>query len=151
MDFRKLFTLGFAWIAVLSITFAETMDIGVREAPPFSFENRGAWDGLSVNLWSSIAEDAGYQTRFIEYGSLQELFTALEKGEIDLIASSVSVTSEREAIYDFSHPFLSSNLAILARADSTNKWWIVIKSFISWPFFLALGSLGLVLLGAGAA
>jgi ABC-type amino acid transport substrate-binding protein len=111
----------------------------------------GDWSGLSVELWRSVAGDLGQAYRFVEMPTVDGMLDALEQGEIDLVTSSLSVTPAREARFDFAHPFLSSNLAILAMRTDENPWLRTLKSFLSLPFLAALGSLGLVLLAAGAA
>jgi ABC-type amino acid transport substrate-binding protein len=135
--------------------FAEldrTLKIGVRDVPPFSVKTgAGTWEGISVELWDKLAADLGWDYEWVEFKSVNSLLDSLESGSIDVIASSISITAAREERFDFAHPFLSSNLAILAQNKQENRWMRVARSFISLPFMIALGSLALVLLMAGAA
>lgn len=127
------------------------LKVGVRDVPPFSMRDDGQWRGLSVELWKQVADRRGWEYQFVEYPSVSGMFTALEEGSIDLITSSISITSEREEAFDFAHPFLSSNLAILARSNEENRWLRTARSFLSLPFLAAMGSLAFVLLIAGVA
>lgn len=127
------------------------LKVGVRDVPPFSMKDDGQWRGLSVELWQDVASRQGWQFEWVEFPSVSGMFSALENGSIDLITSSISITAEREETFDFAHPFLSSNLAILARSTEENRWLRTAKSFFSLPFMAAMGSLALVLLGAGVA
>ena len=127
------------------------LKVGVRDVPPFSMKDGGQWRGLSVELWQHVAERRGWEYDYVAYPSVSGMFTALEDGSIDLITSSISVTSEREETFDFAHPFLSSHLAILARSTEENRWLRTARSFFSLPFLAAMASLALVLLLAGVA
>jgi len=139
-------------LALPALSGAEPLKVGVRDVAPFSIEEGVSdWKGLAVELWEDVAHELGLEYTYVPFATLPEMFTALEVGEIDIITSGISITSDREARFDFAHPFLSSNLAILARSESENRWLKTIRSFLSLPFLAALGSLSLVLLGAGAA
>ncbi|NDV60942.1 transporter substrate-binding domain-containing protein [Puniceicoccales bacterium CK1056] len=128
-----------------------TLKVGVRDVPPFSVKtSSGTWEGISVELWDQLAADLGWEYEWVEFNSVTSLLDSLESGSIDIIASSISITAGREERFDFAHPFLSSNLAILAQQKNENRWIRVARSFISLPFMAALGSLALVLLLAGA-
>lgn len=149
----RFFTLtGLCLLGGLSaLAKEEPLKVGVREVAPFSMEMQGEWRGLSVDLWEDVAESMEMEYTYVPFTSLTEMFMALENGSIDLITSGISITSEREERFDFAHPFLSSNLAILARSESENRWIRTLQSFLSLPFLATLGSLALVLLGAGTA
>ena len=45
------------WVASAS---AAPLTVAVKASPPFSFQNGDRWDGVSVELWEQIAEQAGY-------------------------------------------------------------------------------------------
>ena len=45
------------------------------------------------------------------------IFAGLEVGEYDVIMSSVTITDERQANYDFSEPYINAGQAIVVRAD----------------------------------
>jgi ABC-type amino acid transport substrate-binding protein len=128
-----------------------TLKVGVRDVPPFSMKENGQWRGLSVELWQDVANRQGWQFEWVEFPTVDSMFTALEDGSIDLITSSISITAEREQRFDFAHPFLSSTLAIVARSTEENRWLRTAKSFFSLPFLAAMGSLAMVLLIAGVA
>jgi ABC-type amino acid transport substrate-binding protein len=128
-----------------------SLKVGVRDVPPFSMKEDGQWRGLSVELWQEVASRQGWQFEWVEFPSVEGMFTALEDGSIDIITSGISITAQREERFDFAHPFLSSNLAILARSTEENRWLRTAKSFFSLPFLAAMGSLALVLLIAGIA
>lgn len=124
--------------------------VGVREVPPFSWKDEsGDWHGLSVDVWMNVAErlNLPFEWREVE---LTDTWPALEGGRIDAAISALSITADREALVDFSHPYLVSGLSPAYRADGGSGWWTTVENVFSLRFMAAVGSLTLVLLGAGA-
>ncbi|WP_136807564.1 substrate-binding periplasmic protein [Desulfosediminicola flagellatus] len=86
--------------------------IGVFECPPFLIkEANGSYSGLTILLLDELFIDSGSDYSIQEY-TLQGLVEAVSTGEIDVGATCLSITPEREAIIDFSHSFYETHLAI---------------------------------------
>ncbi len=126
------------------------LTVGVKVSPPFVYRAEdGAWRGLTVDLWRAVAEAIGRPYRFREM-SLTELLDAVERGEIDLAAAALTMTAEREAKIDFSHPYFTSGLGIaIPRRTENSPWTSVLGSLFSWAFLKALAALAALLLAAG--
>ncbi len=115
--------------------------VGTVEASPFATKTKnGEWEGLSIELWRSIARDLGVDYEFIAYDDLGRLKVDLEKGALDL-SIAMAVTAAHEADFDLSHPFLTSGSAIAIPAAQTHHSLIhfsgrVADRFVSlsvWP------------------
>ena len=137
--------LLFAWI---SGAVAAPMTIGVKASPPFSFQSGDRWDGISVELWESVAEQAEMEYRYRVYPSVSEMLAAVERGEIDLALGAISVTADRERRMDFSQPMYRGGLGILTRSEP-GGWLVTLQSLFSWKFFSAVLALVIVLLIVG--
>lgn len=90
--------------------------------PPMEFKDEnGNLIGLDIDLGKKIAEEINAE---IEYKSLKwdDLFTALERREIDAIISSVTITEERKTKYAFSEPYFNAGQVIV-----TDKNGVVTK------------------------
>lgn len=74
--------------------------------------------GYSVDVTNAIAEAAGF-TLTHKNAAWDGIFAALEAGDFDFIASSVSITAERKAKYDFSAPYVSVGQILITKSDST--------------------------------
>lgn len=123
--------------------------IATRDAPPFAVRgDDGQWSGLSIELWRNAATTLGLRYRF-EETSLSEMLASLEKGSVDAAVAALTVTAEREAKFDFSHPFLSSGLGIAVPASSAGDGWGTVTRFFSGDFLRVAGALLMVLLGVG--
>lgn len=121
--------------------------VATRQVPPFAIKDaEGNWQGISIDLWRSIAEKLGLRYRFQEMG-LKEMLNAVEHREVDAAVAALTITSEREKRMDFTHPFLSSGLGIAVPLENGGGWLAVTQRFIS-PAFLKVAAalLGLLLL-----
>ncbi len=127
----------------------QTLIVGTKVAPPFVMKNaQGDFTGISIALWEAVADDLGLDYRYQET-SLDDLFTGLEDGSLDVSVAALSVTAERETRIDFTYPFFTTGLAIAVPLKG-NAFWATVKRFFSWQFFTALLALAGVLLAAGA-
>lgn len=137
--------LGFSAAADDSVK--PVLRVGLSEVPPFVIqEENGDWRGISVDLWRDIAEQLGYQFEFepMQFG---ELLPSLEAGNLDVVIGALTMTAEREAKFDFTHPIFQTGLAIAAQRDGDSSGWGALKGLLSWQFAsLVLGLAGLLLL-----
>jgi ABC-type amino acid transport substrate-binding protein len=120
----------------------------LRVAPPFVFEESdGRFSGLSFELWREIADqlDLDYEVRTV---GLAEMLEEIEAGRADVGVGATTMTAAREEVLDFTHPFLSSGLAIVARSGDS-AWSGALKRLFSTEFVRAAGALALLLLIVG--
>lgn len=80
--------------------------------------SEGAIIGYDIDMGDKISEELGVK---IEYKNVpwDDIFKALEKKEVDMIISSVSITDERKQKYDFSEDYLNAGQVILTRKENT--------------------------------
>ncbi len=120
--------------------------IGTKEAAPFSIKrDDGSWTGIAHELWKQIADSLqlSYEMREMP---LDMLLDSVSAGSLDAVVGAVTITPEREARLDFSHPFQVTGLAIAVSSDRANGWMAVLRRFLSRQFlFLVLGMLGVLL------
>ena len=127
----------------------EALTVATRSVPPFAVKQPdGRWTGISVELWDLIGTRLGFQTEYVEM-SLQGMLDAVAKGEVDAVAGALTVTAERETVMDFSHPFMSSGLAIAVPRDAGGGWLTVVRRMFSERFLSVVAGLGGILLAVG--
>ena len=120
--------------------------VATKQAPPFAMQGaNGVWHGLSIDLWDKIAADLNWEYT-LEQRDLNGLLTGVQDGSVDLAVAALTITSEREELFDFSHPFYTSGLGIGVRTDDRGSWMSVVKRVFSPEFIRVLLSLLLVLL-----
>jgi polar amino acid transport system substrate-binding protein len=87
--------------------------------PPMESVVDGRFTGFDIDLMLAIAQGAGFEVRF-ENIVWDDIFDALAAGEVDAIISSVTITPERQALFDFSTPYLNAGQVIVVRSGQTD-------------------------------
>jgi len=87
--------------------------------PPFdTTDENGELTGFDVDLVNAIAEDQGFTVEWVNMG-FDGLITALQGGNIDMIASGMNASPERREKVDFSDTYYESGLVVAVKADNT--------------------------------
>lgn len=105
-----------------TVQAAGVLTVGTSaSSPPFSYYAADfALDGFEPTLLQAIAEKLGVKLALVDY-AFDGLPAALQVGQIDAIASILTVTPERAAVVDFSMPYYMSSEGLLAPLNSTLK------------------------------
>ncbi|MGE3248272.1 MAG: transporter substrate-binding domain-containing protein [Beijerinckiaceae bacterium] len=91
--------------------------VATRVLKPFVFYEDRVLTGFSIELWRALAREMGVKSEFVEYKTLPDLLGSVRDGKADLAISAISITAERQKIYDFSQPMFDAGLQILVSAD----------------------------------
>ena len=125
LSFLLWLGLSLAPVTLTATEAPDVMTIATRDVPPFAMKDEsGHWQGVSIELWRTIATKLGWDYRFREMG-LKEMLAAVERREVDAAVAGLTITGEREKRMDFTHPFLSSGLGIAVRIDTGSGWLAV--------------------------
>jgi len=85
--------------------------------PPLNMrDKKGEIIGLEVDLMNALAHSMGLETRF-ETMPFADLLPALEKGEVDLVISGMTITPERNARVAFAGPYFISGKSVLTKSE----------------------------------
>ena len=116
----------------------DTVLIGLKISPPFTMKDaNGNFTGVSVKLWEAIAKELGVKYQFKEY-NLTDLLIAIEKGDIDLCISPLTVTSERLKLFDFTQPFYTSNISIAVKGEKKSFILLLLSNIFTLNFVKAI-------------
>ena len=125
---------------------SRTLIVGTKEVPPFAMKNpKGNWVGISIDLWDKIATELDIQFTFKEM-DLQGLLDGAANGTLDVAIAALTVTKEREQLFDFSHPYYLTGLGIAVSLKNKSPWLAVLKRFFSAKFLGIMISLVFLLL-----
>ena len=127
---------------------SQSLHVAVRVAPPFVIEQDGAYSGLAIELWETIAADQGWAFTYTETG-LADLLDGVADGRFDVGVGALTVTEQREERVDFSHPFRSAGLGIVTRAAQDSSVSGILRRLVSWRFLAWVGGLSALLGGIG--
>jgi len=101
-------------LGVPSQAFAQSaLTFTTVDRPPFAFQVDGEPTGFSIDMLSQIASTLGRDITFRFEGSFPDMLDPVENGMVDGAVANISITSEREAVMDFSQPIFESGLQIM--------------------------------------
>lgn len=85
---------------------------------PFSYHDpaTGQLTGYDVDVARAVAEKLGVNVEFVET-PWDSIFAALEANRFDVVANQVTITPERQQLYDLSDPYAIGEGVIVTRAD----------------------------------
>ena len=110
--------------------------VGVSILPPWVMENKqGELIGFEIDIANQLARDMGVKVNFKQY-QWNEMIPALSKGEVDIIASGLSITPKRALQVDFSNPYSSSGYSLVSNLSLT-KDFTSIKDLNDEKIFIA--------------
>lgn len=98
---------------------AEPLRVGSYPAnPPWEFKNEaGSFEGFEVDIVNEIARRMG-TTAAIEGLDFKALFVASASGRVDMVISSLTITSERLDSQSFTQPYFTGALGVAVREGS---------------------------------
>jgi polar amino acid transport system substrate-binding protein len=86
--------------------------------PPMEFVNEDKEIvGYDIDLMRAVAERGGFEVEFRNV-AWDGIFAGLAAGEYDAVISSVTITDERKADYDFSEPYINAGQIVVVRTES---------------------------------
>ncbi len=95
---------------------------GVSILPPWVMENKqGELIGFEIDIANQLARDMGVKLKFKQY-QWNEMIPALKKGEVDIIASGLSITPKRALEINFSNPYSSSGYSLVSNLSLTKDF-----------------------------
>ena len=106
---------------------AKSLRVGVFLEPPFVMSTADGFSGFSIDLWAKIATTLGWTWNYQPVASIPELLDKLNKGELDVGVTDLSITSERLREVDFTQPYLDAGLQVMINEKHTGGFAALIK------------------------
>ncbi len=87
--------------------------------PPMEFEQDGEFTGFDIELMRAIADDLGLDLAVVNTG-FDPITSglAMEAGDCDIAAASITITAEREENIDFSDGYFTADQSLLTSNSS---------------------------------
>lgn len=126
MKFLRTLTTVVALVAAMSLTaFAAPKTIKVATDatwPPMEMlDVNKKIIGYDIDFLNAVAKEAGVAVEF-KNTAWDGIFAGLDSGQYDAIISSVTITDERKAKYDFTEPYTSiGQILVVPKTDKTSK------------------------------
>ncbi len=93
------------------------VNVATRVLPPMVVERDGALTGFSIELWNEIASRLKLTTNYRVQPDVRALLEDVRSGHSSLGVAAISITSAREAEFDFSQPIMNAGLQIMVRGQ----------------------------------
>ncbi|HDP77538.1 MAG TPA: basic amino acid ABC transporter substrate-binding protein [Mesotoga infera] len=113
-------TLLVLLVLLISVGFAFGVKYVVgtsADFPPFEYVENGEFVGFDIDLIKAIADEMGFEIEIRDM-SFDSLIAALVSGNLDLVVSGMTITSEREEVVSFSKPYWTADQSVVVREDS---------------------------------
>lgn len=143
---RRFILLALLFASVISAGAAEKVRVVTRNLEPFSFEKDGRRVGFAIELWNEVARTINLESEVTVVDSAKLMVGAVQAKTADVGVGAISITSEREAIIDFSQPFYKSGLLIMVKPappSVLDTVWQVLAPIVNWK---SLGSVAALLI-----
>jgi polar amino acid transport system substrate-binding protein len=94
--------------------------IGVKaDTPPFGMAQGGGYVGFDIDIATALASALGIEDIVFVPVTSAERMDKIEKGEVDMLIASMSITRYRERRVDFSLPYFQDGQGLLVKHAST--------------------------------
>jgi polar amino acid transport system substrate-binding protein len=131
---RKIFAIAIFVLLIPNLLFAQEgkylkqivkrgeLRIGTSGTqPPFTAKSKnGDLMGYEIELAMMLIDAMNLKVKFVEK-PFSELLPALEKGEIDVVMSGMTITPERNMNYTFVGPYMVSGKSVLAKKSRISQ------------------------------
>lgn len=122
-------------LCLLTATPLSEVTVGVSTFAPCVIRNganrqEASFHGFDIDIINAIADFKHIKVNFVEM-PFQQLRDKVSSGEIDLAVAGITITREREESFDFSYPYLESDIRMLSNAKDVSGLGYTLKSFFS--------------------
>src|SRR5947207_9816880 len=98
-----------------------TMVVGISPQVPWVMRDPvGEWQGYEIDVARQVASDLGVELVLVRVPFTQ-LTDALADGRVDIVSGGYSITPQRALVVDFSNPYATSEMQVVARADLAGR------------------------------
>ncbi|MFC8147020.1 glutamate ABC transporter substrate-binding protein [Streptomyces paradoxus] len=102
---------------------SKTITVGIKfDQPGLGQKTPQGYAGFDVDVATYVAKKLGYNADQIEWKEAKsaDRETMLQRGDVDFIAATYSITPERQEKVDFAGPYLLAHQDVLVRADDNS-------------------------------
>jgi polar amino acid transport system substrate-binding protein len=99
---------------------SQSVTVAVHTLEPFVVRtSSGELTGFSIDLWNEVAQRLGWTTDYIETDNVRGQLETITEGRSDVAIGAISLTADREQLFDFSQPTLDAGLQIIVPVHDT--------------------------------
>lgn len=137
-------------VAAASVA-ADKVRVGISPFEPFVILDEKLPRGIAIDSWEALNAYLEVDYEFVICEGVADKLQKLGRGEIDMAIGGITITEEREAEFDFSHPVFNSGLDILIPTRGRPRLLYLVASLFEGEKVYFLFGLAVVLVVAGHA
>ena len=145
MDRRSLLVAAVGALIGSTVRAQQPLKAAGQDVKPWVLHDQNGFSGVAVDLTRAISKQIGVP---IEYQPMifADLIPAVDSGKIDLIATNMAITPEREQKVDFSRPYYNALPEALVVQSSDATPYRTLADLKGLPVGAQKGSIQLALL-----
>jgi ABC-type amino acid transport substrate-binding protein len=149
---------GILTVALMVILGGRTVDaaqsdarlrVGISPFAPFVFLGGEEPSGASIDFWHQVALKLDIEYEFVECTGVVDKLKRLKEDRIDIAIGGITITEEREEIFDFTHPQYRTGLDILILRSEKPTAISFISAFFTKNILMVLAGILLLVVVAG--
>lgn len=117
--------------------------VGVAGSPPFTMWNVNRPEGISTEIWQTIASQEQWDYEWVPAYNMNNVFDRTLAGDLDIVIGPISITSKRLRKVTFTQPFYQAKIGVLLPGAKPTLWSRVRPLF----GVAAISSIGLIVAG----
>ena len=119
---------AFVWRCIAVVSFAVTMATPVLAqdqgaeiraitmvTPPFVMKQGDALTGFCIDIWDEVAARLNLKTNYQVAPNVSALLDVMNADGADVLVAPIFYSTERDQVFDFSHPILEAGMQVLVR------------------------------------
>jgi len=123
--------------------------VGISPFSPFVISAPPGPTGMSIDLWQAIALQLDRKFEYVTCKGVGDKLQRLTQGSIDIAIGGITITEEREEIFDFTHPVYVTGLDILIRKTDNLTLLGLLSSLFEGRKIYLFGGLLILMVVAG--
>lgn len=135
-------------ISTPTLASAAPLRVGVAGSAPFVVNQESETSGISVELWSQIADSQNIEYELIPKSSVADGLEVLEQGELDLLIGPITITAQRLKTVNFTQPYFATEITVLT-TDNDPSLWSRVQPFFETAVLTSIGVLVLLMFLVG--
>lgn len=91
----------------------QTIRVVTQEVEPLVMYRDREYSGFSIEVFDAIAEELNMDYSIYSVNSIAKMLDDVKRGEADIATAALGITSAREEMLEFSHPYYDTGLQIM--------------------------------------
>ena len=136
------------FFSTIHMSHAESnvIKVATMERPPFVIKRGTGHIGYSIELWDAIANELGMKYELQVYDTFPEMLDSVKNKDNEIAIANITITSEREKLFDFSHPIFLSGLQIMLSKNRPSGFTDTLSAILKSGILKVIGGVLLTLL-----